>query len=241
MPGVLARSGAVLAIFTLLAWLPVLALPGIRVDQPFLTLGLVASLAAAAFLCANHALHLWQPSVVVDSLAGSDLAVSSDARVGNVVYTPEQAEPHLNGRRWSIPAGWALALVVVLTLGYTVFMSVLTLARHNVFMTHSFDLGIHDQVVYNALHVGYLRSTQRIIEAIDYLPRAFCAHPVPACADLRTAARGRYPAGVAEPFVRARRRAGLPAHASQDGQSGTVHCAGGHLPALPGPARYQYL
>jgi len=60
-----------------------------------------------------------------------------------------------------------------LALGYVLFMSVLTIARHNSFMTHSFDLGIHDQIVYNALHHGVLRSTQHGSQPINYLGNHF--------------------------------------------------------------------
>jgi uncharacterized membrane protein len=179
VPAVLARSGTVLALFTLLAWLPVLALPGIQVNQPFLTLGLVASLATLAFLCVNHARHLWQPSVEAATLAMGNAAAQSGmpteagSTSDNLAHLSGQVETRPKGHRQSIPAGWALALVLALTMGYVLFMSALTLARHNVFMTHAFDLGIHDQVVYNALHLGYLRSTQHGAEAINYLREHF--------------------------------------------------------------------
>jgi uncharacterized membrane protein len=62
-----------------------------------------------------------------------------------------------------------LIATVLLALGYAVYMSLLTIARHNAFMTHSFDLGIHDQAMYTLLHLGYMRSTQYGAEAINYI------------------------------------------------------------------------
>ena len=48
-------------------------------------------------------------------------------------------------------------------------MSALSVARHNGFMTHAFDLGIHDQAIYNILHGGTMRTTLYGPYAIDYL------------------------------------------------------------------------
>ena len=48
-------------------------------------------------------------------------------------------------------------------------MSALSVARHNGFMTHAFDLGIHDQAIYNILHGGVMRTTLYGPYAIDYL------------------------------------------------------------------------
>jgi len=62
-----------------------------------------------------------------------------------------------------------LAVTLVLTAGYALYMSLLTVARHNSFMTHAFDLGIHDQAIYNILHSGYMRATLYGPYAIDYI------------------------------------------------------------------------
>ncbi len=62
-----------------------------------------------------------------------------------------------------------LILTLLLAGGYALFMSVLTVARHNSFMTHAFDLGIHDQAIYNVLHSGYMRTTLYGPYAIDYI------------------------------------------------------------------------
>ena len=52
-----------------------------------------------------------------------------------------------------------LILTLALAAGYVLFMSVLSVARHNSFLTHAFDLGIQDQVVYNILHTGRMVTT----------------------------------------------------------------------------------
>lgn len=72
-----------------------------------------------------------------------------------------------------VTARTGFVLVCCLALGYSLFMSLLTVARHNSFLTHSFDLGIHDQIVYNALHTGVLRSTQHGSQPINYLGNHF--------------------------------------------------------------------
>jgi uncharacterized membrane protein len=72
-----------------------------------------------------------------------------------------------------VTARTGFVVVCCLALGYVLFMSLLTVARHNSLMTHSFDLGIHDQIVYNALHTGVLRSTQHGPQPINYLGNHF--------------------------------------------------------------------
>jgi uncharacterized membrane protein len=63
--------------------------------------------------------------------------------------------------------GWWATLI--LALGYLIYMGWLTVARHNGFQTHSFDLGIHDQALFTILRDGYMRSTQYGPQPIDYI------------------------------------------------------------------------
>ena len=126
-------SGGFLAL-TLLPILLVLTLDGVEKEHPALVLGLVAIMgvvaaAAAAIVQGQH---------VVEGSAG-----------GQVTSSPPQA------RRATLGA----LVVAVLTLGYIVTMSVITVLRHNAFQTHAFDLGIQDQVVYNILHSGRMVTT----------------------------------------------------------------------------------
>ncbi len=66
-----------------------------------------------------------------------------------------------------------LVLIILLAAGYAVYMSVLTIGRHNLFLTHAFDLGVYDQSVWNLLHSGYMRSTQHGLEAINHASKHF--------------------------------------------------------------------
>ena len=52
-----------------------------------------------------------------------------------------------------------LLVTTVLASGYAFLMSLLTVARHNAFMTHAFDLGVYDQQIYTILQDGYVRCT----------------------------------------------------------------------------------
>lgn len=92
------------------------------------------------------------------------LAFSLIALLGLLAYAAVSellryfCSPAADGRFLGTRAG--LAAVVLMMVGYGAYMSALTIARHNAFMTHSFDLGIHDQVFYNILHTGLMRSSQ---------------------------------------------------------------------------------
>lgn len=56
---------------------------------------------------------------------------------------------------------WWVGLVsaTLLSIGYGVYFSVFTLADHNAFRTHAYDLGIFDQVMYHAVHQGKMLFT----------------------------------------------------------------------------------
>jgi uncharacterized membrane protein len=128
----LERSATLAPLIVLPASWPVLALPGIEADHPFFTCALVLGLAALAFVAVNR--------------AGRVMALSGQ--------WPEWAASRIAPARAGLVAAWVLAL------GYAAFFSVLTLARHRAFLTHSFDLGIHDQALFTLLRDGYMRSTQ---------------------------------------------------------------------------------
>ncbi len=80
-----------------------------------------------------------------------------------------RSDAGLRRRLWNGRIEVGLLAAVGLTAGYAIFMSWLTIARHNAFLTHSFDLGIHDQALYNLLRSGVMRSTQYGAEAINYI------------------------------------------------------------------------
>ncbi len=135
-PTLLARG---LAALTVLPFAPVLAIPEIETQHPFLGLGLSAAMAGLAF---------W---IVRD--------------IGQVVADAAQAggRPQRLSPRAGLIAAGCFALI------YAVLLATVTVLRHNSFMTHAFDLGIHDQALYNILHSGYMRTTLYGPYAIDYL------------------------------------------------------------------------
>lgn len=68
--------------------------------------------------------------------------------------------------------GAGLMIVVLLSLGYGVYFSYLTLARHAVFDTHTLDLGIQDQIAFNVARHGRLFTTlafPKYAEPCDFL------------------------------------------------------------------------
>jgi uncharacterized membrane protein len=78
----------------------------------------------------------------------------------------------------TLPGGWLpLALVLAMLAGYALFMSLLTVGRHNTFGTHAFDLGIYDQGLTTLLRHGYMRSTlfgeQAIIHSGEHFSPIF--------------------------------------------------------------------
>ena len=83
------------------------------------------------------------------------------------------ARPHWQRATVARPHAYADAIVpasvLLAALAYFVYMSFLTVGRHNAFLTHSHDLGIHDQVVYAILHGGVMRSTLYGEGAINYI------------------------------------------------------------------------
>jgi uncharacterized membrane protein len=139
LPSGLRLGARLVFVATPLPFLPILAIPGLMREQRLLALGAFAGLAAVAF-------------VAVRGTRASPVRETSKV-------------PALGSPR--APAG--LIVTLILTAGYAIFMSVLTVARHNSFMTHAFDLGIHDQSIYNILHSGYMRTTLYGPYAINYI------------------------------------------------------------------------
>lgn len=133
------RSSGILLGLALLPFLPILMLQGLSERRPWLTMGLIALMAVLAGVASATA--RWPADGVL-----------------------------LERRTFSGRGPEAGLLVIgVLAALYAIFMSWLTLNRHNAFMTHSFDLGIHNQALYTLLHDGYMRSTQYGAEAINYI------------------------------------------------------------------------
>lgn len=116
-----------------------LAVRGIETQYPFLGPALLAAMAALVFWIVRD----------IGRYAQTPLAI---------LCRPGQRLTHVG-----LAATGAAALL------YAVLLSAVTILRHNSFTTHAFDLGIHDQAIYNILHSGYMRTTLYGPYAIDYL------------------------------------------------------------------------
>ena len=124
-------------LLTLPMFLPVLALPGIETEHQVLTLALIALMGIiAAVSIATIRLGSTE--------AGAPVADGKPASAPPETSRPAQRSARLSG-----------LLVVLLVLGYIVYMAALTVARHNSFLTHAFDLGIQDQAMYTLVTRGY--------------------------------------------------------------------------------------
>lgn len=105
-----------------LSLLPLLSVPGIEASQP----SLVFSLIALISLLVMWIIDRWQRT-------------PQPVKVSRV--TPD--------RQAQRPLWPGVALVLAAAAAYAVFMSVLTLGRHDTFRSYAFDLGIHSQSVYS--------------------------------------------------------------------------------------------
>jgi uncharacterized membrane protein len=137
------RTSGAALALALLPFLPVLMVDGIEAVRPWLTMGCVALMGLIAGAAAHTARWPTQDAMLAHRTHG--------------------------GR------GPEVGLVIVggLSAFYLLYMSALTIARHNAFMTHSFDLGIYDQVLHTLLREGALRSTQHGAAAINHLSNHF--------------------------------------------------------------------
>ncbi len=138
-----------MALGLVLPLLPVLAVPGIAAREPLFVLGcLLAALAVVA--------------LVVRSLRGGRRPAAALAE------TPSPASEPVDARARRLDRIGLAATIALVALS-TVFMTVLAVGRHNAYLTNAFDLGIHDQAIYNILHSGYMRTTLYGPYAIDYI------------------------------------------------------------------------
>ena len=146
------QAARLLSLGVVLPVLPILALPGIGARAPFFTLALVVSAAAVV-------------GIVVRSLKSDNPAddPAAPALVASQSTVESPAWPSKKLDRIG------LALTIGLAAAYTLFMAGLSIARHDAYLTNAFDLGIHDQAIYNILHSGYMRSTLYGTYAIDYI------------------------------------------------------------------------
>ncbi len=151
------RAGGLLFLAVPLSFLPVLAISGVEDTAPFFALACLGGAIATVALAVKRVsepLPATQPPTAADGEPSRDAA-----EAGGPAPSASPASR----------MGWGLAAALALGLAYALFMSLLTVARHNSFLTNAFDLGIHDQAIYNILHSGYMRSTLYGTYAIDYI------------------------------------------------------------------------
>jgi len=125
--------------------LPALALPDIQASAPMFAIGLVA-------------------------LASLLVALTLRSLLTERAALPEDDEPaapvDAQGRRRERVG---LMITLALAAAYAIAMSALALAKHAAYMTNAFDLGIHDQAIYNIFASGYMRTTLYGPYAINYI------------------------------------------------------------------------
>ncbi|MGE5603039.1 MAG: DUF2079 domain-containing protein, partial [Nitrososphaerales archaeon] len=132
--------------------LPVLAISGIETRAPIFTMACVAA-AVALVLVLVRPLGRSLPAVDPATPRGVTAAASL-----NATLIPRRRLDHTG-----------LALMIGMVACYMVLMAGLAVTRHNAYLTNAFDLGIHDQAIYNILHSGYMRTTLYGTYAIDYI------------------------------------------------------------------------
>ena len=163
----LTRLSGVFLSATLLVFLPVLSLPGIETDQQLLTLALIGAMGAIA------------------AMAVATIQQGFPRSAEHAMPAPRVRPGQATGRPAERDARLANLLVVLLTLGYIAYMAALTVARHNSFLTHAFDLGIQDQAMYTLVTRGYPVVTQYGSQPVnqfgDHFALIYYANRTPVC------------------------------------------------------------
>jgi uncharacterized membrane protein len=155
-------------VLLLLPFLPLLALPGIEAKLPLLVFSMVIAISALAAGAVKAVL------VVRAQLRGHERARSGDrpeqgkelerARWLRTDQPETNHQPPFTAHRLPLTG---LAPVLAMAAAYALFMSVLTVGRHNAFGTNAFDLGIHAQSLYTIARHGYPLVTLYGPEAVN--------------------------------------------------------------------------
>lgn len=158
-PAAVDRSGAMPFWLTALArlsiallilpFLPLLAVPGIETQQPLLVFCMVLAVSALAAGGVRATLALRSQLRGAPNPAGLESAANErlDAE------RPEGFATHAS--RFTFHVSPAALLVLLMAAAYALFMSAVTVARHNTFGTYAFDLGIHTQALATIARHGY--------------------------------------------------------------------------------------
>ncbi|MCU0500673.1 MAG: DUF2079 domain-containing protein [Anaerolineae bacterium] len=160
------RAARLIFLAAPLPLVPILAIPGLEKDAPFFVFGIVAALAALTFVAVRGVLTPMPDVPAARETSNVKRETSSVER--QTSYVKRQASSVARSSSFIVHHS-SFIITLVLAAGYALFMSALSVARHNGFMTHAFDLGIHDQAIYNILHGGTMRTTLYGPYAIDYI------------------------------------------------------------------------
>ena len=136
-------GSALLVACVLAPFVPVLSIPAIEKERPLFLFAMVGVMALVAGMAVHEAVRQ---------------------------FTSSEPTTAANRRRYD---RFGLVFIILLAVGYAVYMSLLTVGRHNLFLTHAFDLGVYDQSVWNILHSGYMRSTQHGLDPINHASKHF--------------------------------------------------------------------
>lgn len=148
-----------------LPFLPLLAVPGIETQEPLLVFCLVlaTSALAAAALRSGLAVRSQLRAPEQTRLLGEDQHEQPAASHA----PPLRVTHHPCGSRFTFHVSPATLLVLLMAAAYALFMSAVTLARHNTFGTYAFDLGIHTQALATIARRGYPLVTLYGPEAVN--------------------------------------------------------------------------
>lgn len=146
-----------------LPFLPLLAVPGIETQEPLLVFCLVlaTSALAAAALRSGLAVRSQLRAPEQTRLLGEDQHEQPAAS-----HAPPLRVTH-HASRFTFHVSPATLLVLLMAAAYALFMSAVTVARHNTFGTYAFDLGIHTQALATIARRGYPLVTLYGPEAVN--------------------------------------------------------------------------
>lgn len=160
MPFWLTASARLSVALLLLPFLPLLAVPGIETQEPLLVFCLIVTLSALAAAGVKAVL------VVRAQLRAPERARSGDRpkQQGTEDRPESQDRSPFTDHRSPVTG---IAFVLLMAAAYALFMSAVTLARHNTFGTYAFDLGIHTQALATIASRGYPAVTLYGPEAVN--------------------------------------------------------------------------
>ncbi|MFZ2360795.1 MAG: DUF2079 domain-containing protein, partial [Anaerolineae bacterium] len=134
----------------LLPFLPLLAVPGIETQEPLLVFSMVIAISA---LAAGGVKAVLAVRAQLRAPERARLLREDRPKQQGTEDRPESQDRSLFTDHRSPVTG--IAFVLLMAAAYALFMSAVTVARHNTFGTYAFDLGIHTQALASIARRGY--------------------------------------------------------------------------------------